>query len=153
MIGTLSGRNLITSGTNSAKTVCIRQDLDIIGTQSARNAIVLFFSKSCPFITTASRHRPDYTGQILIRHSRICYDNVTIVIRLEKSAESLECYGTNVTVRSVWLTFQTRRTLLRLYVQTMIRHSRSFRIVNRLFQFFLCRSAIGTQMGAIIGSV
>ena len=70
MIGTLSARNPITFGTNSVR---IRQDLDIIGTQSARNGIVLFFpnharsSRQRPdSVPIASRQRPDNTGQ--------CYD-------------------------------------------------------------------------------
>ena len=65
--------------------VRIRQDLDIIGTQSTRNGIVLFF----PNHARSSRQGTDSvpTTQdsvtILIRHSRICHDSVTIVIRLD----------------------------------------------------------------------
>ena len=73
---------------------------DKIGTQSGINrqeTAMTNFSRSCPFITTASRstgHRPDtvQTTQgivtILIRYSRICHDIVTIVIRPDKICRS-----------------------------------------------------------------
>ena len=60
------------------------------------------FSRSCPFHSTPSRHRPDNTGH--------CYDFDSIEQNQSRhshdcnSAEFPECYGTHLTVGSAWPT-------------------------------------------------
>ena len=144
--------------TYSAKTVRIRQDLDAICTQSAITAMKNF-SKSFPFITTASQssgHHPDavQTTQdivtILIRYSRICHEIVTIVIRLDKIGwvsrqrrEAPNCRETWPTSQDLSRSAGLCRTLLGLcYERIRLRsvNDRTFQIIedcNPTFSLFV----------------
>ena len=138
----------------------LTEDRDMIGTQSARNGNYIFF-QIITIASRSSRHHPDTVPTthdsvtILIRHSRICYDIVTIVIRLDKVGWVSRMVRDAHHSRE-WFAdlpdLPDSVTNVHDCVPTMIGHSRSVPTVIRLFHFS-CRSAVGTQSGAIIGNV
>ena len=122
------------------------------------------FSRSGPFHRTPSRHRPDNTGhchdfdtiqQNLLQHSPDF--NPTRQNRLSFPIDP-ECYGTRLTVGSAWPTCPDHsRSVGLCYECIRLRpdNDRTFPIIADVIRFlhFLCRNAVGSQSGAIIGSV
>ncbi len=151
------------SGTESVKSFShlarSGHNLDSIGNKTAMQN---FSPRSCP-VSTGLRPDTIQTTQVIVtvltRDNRICHDIVTIVTRLHTIGwvsrmlrDTPNCRDWSAHIGGLFAINTDSVTNVYDCIQTMIGHSRSWRIVIRLFQFS-CRNAFGSQTGAIIGNV